>query len=74
MIDHFESKKKLEEVELGPLWNDPQYFAKNIHFEQHSYNPDFIKTEEDLLKERKSFLSGSARIFYENPSEIFKDE
>ena len=33
MSDHFESKKKLEEVESGHLWEDPQYFAKNIHFE-----------------------------------------
>ena len=26
MAAHNESKKKLAEVESGPLWNDPKYF------------------------------------------------
>ena len=33
MADHLESKKKLEKLESGPHWEDPEYFAKNIHLE-----------------------------------------
>ena len=31
MADHFESNKKLEKIESGSYWENPEYFKKNIH-------------------------------------------